>query len=625
MRKLSVLVLAVLSACCACFAQKHLVPPSEPVGQPFYGIGLEMDPVWVMDDVRNHSVDEAAWENIYAPRLRAMQVKRFRMMIIPSWYEKVNDNDDPYVYNWDGFDFSENGNLRQLYRQLDFVQSVGGEALLVPWGCPTNHFLRDPQAGSHWVSRTGDDEEFAENVTALLKHLIQVKGYTCIKEVTLYNEPECSVSPMEFYQKTCRVFERRLRLEGLRDKIRFNCSDNTDTRRWFLEAAVQRSSDIADMYNSHTYLYDDKTTNSTMYMWEKRNVESCKGKPHYVCEYGVSNAKGNNATDCPERGVTLTRIALNFINAGASGCSLWIAYDQHYGGLHTSGLWRSIASLYPGEKGVEDFQVRPMYHSYSLMTRFIPAGSEIYPLDLDDEFAAGTLVRTGEGVKTWIFANGNAHPLKFSIPAKDKLYEYVYAKGLIPTDDRQVSCSATLKASLCRINVEIPAWSVVYLSEADDRAKELSIVENRPMEDVRTLVLSSNLDIVYAPCCWPQQVDVFAPAHRQKDVVMECKDGVMRVEGDCDEAKVYISGPTATGYVNTSDSGDIILDGDVSTSEDVRVEIKGKGSIRFNGLSCKSLEVILEGDGNVTVEALKADKIQLKKKGKGCFTVKKRL
>lgn len=464
MKRILAIAAALLLVAFAAKAQplKHA---AKPTGAPIYGIGLEMDPVWIGDDVKNHGVPEEDWDLVFAPRIKSTGVKRFRMMIIPSWYEAVNDDDDPYNYNWEGFDFSEDGALKLLYKELDLVEEIGGEVLLVPWGCPFGSFLRDPEGGNHWVCRTGDDEEFAENVTALLKHLIEVKGYTCVKEVTLYNEPECSVSTMGWYDKTCRVFEARLRREGLRDKIRFNCSDNTDTRRFFLEQAVERLGDIADMYNSHTYLYDCKTTNSTIYNWEKRNVEACKGKPHYVCEFGLSNGDGLNATSTATRGVTLTRLALNFLNAGASGCSLWIAYDQHYGGLHNSGLWHSLARFYPGEEVLEDYAVRPQYYSYSMMARFIPIGSKIYPVDLGNEFAASSYVEAPDGSHTWIFANGNDKALSFDVPADGNYDMYVFSSETLPADDSQIAACAAPESGNGVVPVEIPAWSVICLTD----------------------------------------------------------------------------------------------------------------------------------------------------------------
>ncbi|MCQ2142797.1 MAG: hypothetical protein MJY56_01880 [Bacteroidales bacterium] len=463
MKKIIVSLVILFVAASALKAQP-LSHSSKPTGAPIYGIGLEMDPVWIGDDVANHGLPEEDWDRVYAPRIKSTGVKRFRMMIIPSWYEKTNDDDDPYNYNWDGFDFSEEGSLKMLYKELDLVEEIGGEALLVIWGCPFNHFLRDPEGGNHWVCRTGDDEEVAENFTALIKYLIEVKGYTCVKEATLYNEPECGVSPMGWYDRTCRVFEARLRREGLRDKIRFNCSDNTDTRRFFLEQTVERVGDIADMYNSHTYLYDCNTTNSTIYNWEKRNVEACKGRPHYVCEFGLSNGNGLNATSTATRGVTLTRLALNFLNAGASGASLWIAYDQHYGGLHNCGLWHSLASLYPDEEGLEDYAVRPQYYSYSLMARFIPIGSKVYPVDLGNEFAASSYVEAPDGSKTWIFANGNEESLSFEIPAEGAYDVYVFSSDTLPADDSQIEASSVLEPVGGAVSVEIPAWSVIYLN-----------------------------------------------------------------------------------------------------------------------------------------------------------------
>ncbi|MCQ2142796.1 MAG: DUF2807 domain-containing protein [Bacteroidales bacterium] len=145
-----------------------------------------------------------------------------------------------------------------------------------------------------------------------------------------------------------------------------------------------------------------------------------------------------------------------------------------------------------------------------------------------------------------------------------------------------------------------------------------AVVDNRPMADVETLVLDAPFDIVYAPCCWPQQVDVLAAPEDQDKISVTCEDGLMKVSGEARDAKLYLSGPTATGYINESDKGNIILDGDVFVDGDVSVTVRGKGSISFTGLKCAKLVVNIEGSGNVEIGYINAaDGIVLNRTGKG--------
>lgn len=164
------------------------------------------------------------------------------------------------------------------------------------------------------------------------------------------------------------------------------------------------------------------------------------------------------------------------------------------------------------------------------------------------------------------------------------------------------------------------AFSLTFLPSC--RNSSPAVVDNRPMADVETLMLTAPFDVVYAPCCWPQQVDVLAPAECQEAISVTCEDGLMKVAGECRRAKMYLSGPTATGYINESDKGSIILDGDVITEGDVNVTVRGKGSISFTGLTCAKLTVTIEGSGNVTVDYLDAaDGVVLNRIGRGNLSV----
>ena len=59
------------------------------------------------------------------------------------------------------------------------------------------------------------------------------------------------------------------------------------------------------------------------------------------------------------------------------------------------GLWKYLKSAYTEDPDVyskikEDHEVRPQYYAYSLLTRFVRQGDEVYPLDLGDELIAGS-------------------------------------------------------------------------------------------------------------------------------------------------------------------------------------------------------------------------------------------
>lgn len=65
------------------------------------------------------------------------------------------------------------------------------------------------------------DNEVAENFSVVVKHLIEDKGYTCIKEVTPFNEPDGNVCEPDQYIEIVKALDRRFRLaDGRRDRRR---------------------------------------------------------------------------------------------------------------------------------------------------------------------------------------------------------------------------------------------------------------------------------------------------------------------------------------------------------------------------------------------------------------------
>lgn len=332
-------------------------------GVTLAGLGVELDPHFLSQNVTRHDGAKASdWDEIVVPRIRKMGIQRFRVMLLPHWWEPLNDNSDPGVAALDRFTF-ESAEMRSLYKVLDIAQEMNADVTLVLWGCPTYCDLLDPayagvkrhflcsSEGTNWVVEPADSEEFAESFSTVVKHLIERRGYTCIKELTPFNEPDGNIIPLERYVPLAKVLDRRLRADGIRDKVRLNLSDNTDTRRFFLEGCARELSQEADLFNSHTYIFGYDTPNSTVLAWEEANVAAAAtaGKNHFVGEFGSNQCVGaTRQTDIDryDRGVLMTRLVVNFLNAGAVGTSYWSLIDQYYGrnesyaAMQQLGMWR---------------------------------------------------------------------------------------------------------------------------------------------------------------------------------------------------------------------------------------------------------------------------------------------
>ncbi len=452
------------------------VKPLKPTGATLMGAGVELDPHFFSQNVtRKEGVKAQDWDKFIEPRIKAMKPSRFRMMVLPHWWEPENDNDDPQVMAPDGFTF-ESTEMKSLCRILDLAEEEGIDVTLVLWGCPISatsidrgylgrHFLCDPE-GRNWVCAPASNEEFAENFAALVKYLVNERNYSCIKEITPFNEPDGGpVCDLPQYIPLVRELDRRFDKEGLRGRVRFNLSDNTDTRRFFLSTVSEALFDEADLFNSHTYIFGYDTPNSAILNWERANVAAAAGLPHIVGEFGSNQCVGatrQRDIDRYERGVLMTRLAICFLNGGASAISYWSLLDQYYnrdagyGEMQQLGLWKANKESYRYDENdyaaaEGDYLVRPQYYAYGLLTRFVRKGMRVYPLDLGRSLAAGTALRGKDGKWVYIFANGTQESLSFDLKGRGTCRAYIYSQDSLPQGDSQIEAS-------CRLASDSGAW-----------------------------------------------------------------------------------------------------------------------------------------------------------------------
>lgn len=463
-------------------------------GQILAGAGVEFDPHFFSQNVtRSEGVRPEDWENIVVRRVKMLSPSKFRVMVLPHWWEPYNDNDNPDEYDLTKFDF-QTREMQSLYKVLKLADEISADVTIVLWGCPTGaylvdnghigkHFLCD--SGTNWVTGTKKYEEFAENFAALIKHLILVKGYKCIKEITPFNEPDGGLMQASEYIELVKALDRKFRQDGLRDKVLFNLSDNTDRRRDFLRNCADNLKEYADIFNSHTYIFGYETRNNEIYNWEKANINAVSGtgKPHFVGEFGSNQCVGSTRQkdiDFYKRGVLIARQAINFLNAGACGFSYWSLLDQYYRKyasyieMQQLGLWKSTKESYKYnnedyESIKKDYEIRPQYYAYSLLTRFVRKGGRVFPIKTKNEYIAATSIINEDGKWVYIFANASKEAADFNLEnerpgGKDSLNVYLYTEKTLPDNDNMIEASYSIIKQDKGYGLHIPSESLVLLS-----------------------------------------------------------------------------------------------------------------------------------------------------------------
>jgi len=414
-------------------------------------------------------------------------------MILPEWYEPINDNEDPNRSDSTKFHF-QTAVMDGLYNVLDFAQEEHIDVTLAFWGTRSNTFLL-PEKWPGWMMGPSNYEEWAENISVCLHYLLEKKHYTCIKEVTPVNEPDWSFVKKDgdrtaLYIQMCTILDGRLRREGLRNKIRLSLSDNSDSgtgTHHFLAASIQGLANEADIFNSHTYIFGYETPNSRILRWERENVRLTHsvGKKHFVGEYGSNQTVGatiQRDIDRYERGILMARIVINLLNAGACGGSYWSLLDQYYSkgeamahnNMQQLGLWRHLKEEYAKDAIYthlhEDYQIRPQYYALGLLFHTITKGSRVFPIESGSEWIAATALKDGKSQWHYIMANPTDKEKEIQMlnpymKGNKSFHIYLYQESSLPADDSMITTSDEIKTERGQMVLRIPPRSLMVLSE----------------------------------------------------------------------------------------------------------------------------------------------------------------
>lgn len=462
-----------------------------PNGTKVHAIGAELDPHFFSYCVGHaeHPASEKDW-NIVVGRVKQLDIQMFRVMVQPQWFEPLNDDNDPDHINWDGLDF-DTPEMKSLYRVLDLAQQNGISVLLVLWGCHQGHFLANgnqtPNEQS-WIVGPKNEAEYAENFSILIQHLVMKKGYTCIREITPYNEPnyfyfiDGKVS-VDSYISMCKKLDTKFKADKIRSLVDFNLVDESGGYD-FLKKCAAELHDEADLMNSHMYTFGYDTPNQDILNYEEKNRNTVPGRLlHFIGEFGSNQAVGAYLqSDIDEylRGVLIVRLMLNVFNAGASGMSYWSLFDEYYyknapydDGLMKTGLWRYKKSSYAGSEFYdhiqEDFQLRPQYFAYGLMTNHVRPGAAIYPIKTDKGNVAASAFRNPDGKWVYIIANEQSDALKIPLwnnsRSKAVFDVFQYVEEDLPAGDQMIGASGTVAQKGGALHIEVPPRSVVLLHQ----------------------------------------------------------------------------------------------------------------------------------------------------------------
>lgn len=408
------------------------VDVSSVVNPDFLGIGGEYDPFHFMPESVGGGFNEHWWE-VEKRRLAKMQPDLVRVWYQIDWMEPANDNGDPQTIDWQAMQ-TESIKMQAMYRVLDELKEQNIDVMLVAGWKMT------PEVQS-WLGFGGlpkpetsaptDLEEWAEWVSASVQQLIVNKGYTNIKYLMSYNEPNLgdfetpsSIDQMAYYESMYRAIHARLVRDGLRDLVQLAGPDESSGLPW-MQHAARNMNDILDLYDGHAYGYNY----DTLADWAAARLQEVEptGKPLMITEFA---APGDKTTY--QNGVELADLVVSGMRSRVSGMLLWRLADQflvdplNFLDSSNYGTWSWLP---------DSAEPRYTYYALSLFTRFIQAHSQVLASESDDPDLHVTAVKRPDGHYSVFVVNKNKTENKrvsvqFTSPVDRSIRRHVYNGGL---------------------------------------------------------------------------------------------------------------------------------------------------------------------------------------------------
>jgi hypothetical protein len=246
-----------------------------------------------------------------------------------------------------------------------------------------------------WQSGATSIELNMSRFAAVLEDLIENRGITNLRWVTLLNEPNTTSVSLATYQQLYRVLDRHLVAAGIRDQVRFMGGDLVrDRQREYFQYMAANMNDILDAYSVHIYWdYWDpgffKDRLDDVRKIDREELPAAARKPIYITEYGVRgirNVPGQPTLPRPGLWSDGTPMAQTNISAFQVG---WFNVSSARLGYPGTVIWDLLPGKY-NPSYVEDwsllgpapdFQPRPGYFLLRLFTATTEPGWRIVGVD----------------------------------------------------------------------------------------------------------------------------------------------------------------------------------------------------------------------------------------------------
>ena len=471
----------------------HIAFVSEDIIQnSFGGLGVEWGAYEDTDKIA-----EGGWERVinYMDHLGAA---RIRLMINYDWFCQDFDNkgntdpeDDTWTYNF------TNKYAKNMIEILEYCQEHAIDVAFGAW-----NVIGQLGGGDVWhmMEKVTSDIRWAKITADVLNFLVNEKGFSCIKWFVNSNEPNFkgTEETSKNWNNTYEIWEQGVKnVRKALDDIGLTYigivgGDTTGfegTEEYFTKISKNIPDLVAD-YGAHLYLSNIAVDRGEMldqvrmiYDIVKKNDPGIGVvRDADIWEAGLRD--GKTALDCntliatPDYAVRMVDFTLQCLAGGVNGIVYWDFDDaMHFmynNNTMTPKEWGMFSSLAEASSGKQE--LRPWYHSSSLLCHLFKKGNKIYsPIQNDTKLtnsfrSIATISQDGtKGGFVAVNAGTKSTTKTFYMNDEvqgDKLYIYHFGKDTYQLGaDGFIEPNEVIDGSLNKkITLDIPSRSAVIIS-----------------------------------------------------------------------------------------------------------------------------------------------------------------
>ena len=386
----------------------------------------------------------------------------------------------------------------RVQKPLAWAQAHGAKVILGTWWPPN---LKNHHALNNIL--------WAKRVAMRVKTLRDRYGFRCIRYYNFINEPEAM--PIDRWAAAAGALHQAFHEAGLQHKVRIIGPDTYGdpdyappalraVYDWPLLLPIARhAARFVGVYDIHWYPQDAEITGNVIcptLMRERHEVlkldPGAIHKPFLMSESGLIQGRCHGDQQPRVKtfgyGVLMTDYAAEVFEAGWSGISAWDLDDAlhvvrstrhlpHPPGPYTLKLWGFWNSQGPAMGHPRQFNPRPWFYTWSLLSRLFPGGTRIIESHRIPGHPSLRLLAGEQHIQDnlkWgvVIVNIADRPQKFllRIPGLDHrmtTYEYTYFKSMRPVNSALLPIPAAVwrhESPAHGFTVSMPGRGVIFLT-----------------------------------------------------------------------------------------------------------------------------------------------------------------